>query len=174
MSKSKQIALSGMIAALQIVLLLLGGVMWIFCYASPMFCGLIIIILNESAGKKYSLLAYVVCSIIAILFVPDKECALTYIFFFGYYPIIRDCFDKLPKALSVVLKFMLFNISIAASQLLLVFAFRIPFDNSFGRWTIPMLVLSFNFVFVFYEKLLPRFAKLYHIKYKSRVDRLLR
>ena len=174
MRKSKQVALSGMIAALQLVLLFLGGVMWIFCYASPMFCGLAVIILNESVGKKFSLLTYIVCSIIAILFVPEKECALTYIFFFGYYPIIRDYFDKLPKALSVILKFVLYNVSIAASQLLLVFAFRIPFDNSFGKWSIPMLVLSFNFVFFFYEKLLPRMTKLYQLKYKSRLERLLK
>ncbi|MBQ8077105.1 MAG: hypothetical protein IJ235_01850, partial [Eubacterium sp.] len=83
MKRSKQVAVAGMFAALQIVLMFLGSVMWVMCYAAPMFCGLIMIILKESVGVKYCLTAYAVCSIIGILFLPDKECVLTYIFFFG-------------------------------------------------------------------------------------------
>ena len=174
MKRSKQVAVAGMFAALQIVLMFLGSVMWVMCYAAPMFCGLIMIILKESVGVKYCLTAYAVCSIIGILFLPDKECVLTYLFFFGYYTIIRDKFDKLPKLWSVFLKFLLFNLSIGVSQALLVFVFGIPFDNDFGKWSIPLFALSFNLVFVFYEKLFPRLLFIYEKKYKSRVDRLLK
>lgn len=163
-----------MFTALQTVLMFLGSVMWVFCYAAPIFCGLIMIMLKESIGIKFSLVSYAVCSIIGIFFLPDKECVLTYVFFFGYYTLIREHFEKQPKALSWILKFLLYNVTIGASQVLLVYLFHIPFDNSFGRWTIPVFVFLFNLVFAFYEKLLPRMTELYYKKYKSRIDRLLR
>ncbi|MBE6719822.1 MAG: hypothetical protein E7571_04080 [Ruminococcaceae bacterium] len=174
MKQSKKIALSGMFAALQTVLLCLGGVMWVLCYTAPMICGLIMIILRDSAGTKYALTVYAVCSIIAVLFIPDKECALTYIFFFGYYAIIRDKFEKMPKAVSLLLKFLLYNITIAASQIILVYVFAIPFENELGRWTIPVFAVLFNIVFALYELLFPRVVTLYFSKYKSRVDKLLK
>ncbi|MBQ9518169.1 MAG: hypothetical protein IJR60_08850 [Eubacterium sp.] len=174
MRASKQLAVSGMLAALQIVLMFLGSVIWVLCYCAPMFCGLIMIILKESVGTKHCFIVYAVCSIIGLLFLPDKECVLTYIFFFGYYTIIRGGFEKLPKALAVVLKLLLYNVSIAASQLILFYVFGVPFESDFGKWSIPVLLLSFNIVFVFYEMLLPRLTFIYHKKYKSRVDRLLK
>ncbi len=173
MKISKRIALSGMFAALQMALMFLGGVAWIFCYAAPMFSGLLMIILKESAGRKYCFSVYAACSILSILFLPDKECALIYIFFFGYYTAIRDLFDRLPRVVRTVCKFLLFNAGIAASQLLLVYAFRIPFDNDFGKWTIPILAVSFNLLFFFYERLFPVLVLLYEKKYKSRVERFL-
>lgn len=174
MKQSKQIALSGMFAALQTVLMFLGSVLWIMCYAAPMFCGLLMIILRDSVGKKSCFIVYLACSIIGIFFLPDKECVLTYIFFFGYYTIIRDGFDKFPKVVGIVLKVLLYNVAIAASQLILVYAFHIPFETDFGKWSIPIFALSFNFVFFFYERLFPRLQKLYELKYKSRVDRMLK
>ena len=170
--RSKQVAFAGMFAALQIVLMFLGSVIWVLCYTAPMLCGLIMIILKESIGEKSCWSVFAVCSIIGVLFLPDKECVLTYIFFFGYYTIIRDKFDKLPKAAATALKFLLYNIMIASSQAILVFAFHIPFDNDFGKWSIPIFFVAFNFVFVFYEKMLPRLTFVYYKKYKNRVDSL--
>ena len=174
MKRSKQVAVAGMFAALQIVLMFLGSVIWVFCYCAPMLCGLIMIIIKESVGKKYCFIVYAVCSIIGILFLPDKECVLTYIFFFGYYNVIREKFEKLPNVAAVILKFLLYNVTIAASQAILVYVFGIPFESDFGKWSIPVLILGFNLVFVLYEMLFTRLVYLYHKRYKSRVDRLLK
>ncbi|MBE6816597.1 MAG: hypothetical protein E7520_02700 [Ruminococcaceae bacterium] len=174
MKQSKQVALAGMFAALQIVLMFLGSVVWILCYTAPMLCGLIMIMLRDSVGTKYCFTVYLVCSLVGIFFLPDKECVLTYVFFFGYYTMIRDKIEALPRVVATVLKYLLFNVTIAASQVILVYAFHIPFDTDFGKWSIPLFAFSFNFVFFFYEKLFPRLVKLYEVKYKSRVDRLLK
>ncbi|MBR3149605.1 MAG: hypothetical protein IKF64_05485 [Eubacterium sp.] len=174
MNSSKAVAFSGMFAALQLVLLFLGSTMWVLCYSAPLFCGLVMIILKESAGVKYCVLSYIASSIIGILFLPDKECVLTYVFFFGYYTIIRDYLNKPAKWLSYVLKFLLYNASIGLSQLMLIYVFHIPFDNELGKLGIPLLIFGFNFVFVFYELLFPRLTKLYYVKYKSRVDKMLK
>ena len=174
MKQSKQLALAGMFTALQTVLMFLGSVMWIFCYLAPILCGLIMIILKDSVGIKFSLISYAVCCIIGVLFLPDKECVLMYIFFFGYYTLIREHFEKLPKALSVVLKYLLFNVTIAASQLILVYILHIPFDMGFGVWSVPVFAFLMNFMFFFYERLLPRITLLYEKRYKNKVDRLLK
>ncbi len=174
MKQSKQVALAGMFAAMQIVFLFLGSTIWVLCYIAPLYCGLAMIILKESAGARYCVLSYIVSSVFGMFFLPDKECVLLYALFFGYYTIIRQYFDRLPKWLSVLLKYLLFNASLAATEALLYLVLRIPLDNSLGRYGIPLLFVLFNIMFFIYEKLFSRLTVLYNVKYKNRVDRLLK
>ncbi|MBQ7203076.1 MAG: hypothetical protein IJS03_03545 [Eubacterium sp.] len=174
MKKSKQIAFCGMLSALQLVLLLLGSVIWVFMYCAPLFCGLIMIIIRDSISKKFCFVSYAAVSIIGILSAPDKECIVMYIAFFGYYTAIRDNLQKLNKPLRIIVKLLLYNSTIALSQLALVYIFGIPLDNELGKWGIPLFFVSMNFIFFFYEKLLERIALIYEKKYKNRVDRLLK
>ena len=110
MKKTVQIAFCGVLSALSFVLLLVGTLIDIFVYIAPLICGLIMIILTESFGKKAALTAYASTSILCLFLLTGKEAGLLYIAFFGYYPIIKDKLDALrPRLFSLFLKFLLFN-----------------------------------------------------------------
>jgi len=175
MKKSKPIALCGLLAALSTALMFLGSIIWVFTYAAPLICSLIIGVICDAAGKKYAFVTYLAVSIISVFFLPDKECALTYAFFFGYYVIIKDSLEKIkPKVVSYFLKLVIFNAGILSSQLLLIYAFNIPLDNNWGKWGIVLLITLANAVFVMYELMLSRLLILYDIKYKNKVNKLLK
>ena len=175
MKKSKQIALCSMLAALSLTLMFLGSIIWAFTYIAPLVSSLIMVIICDTAGKRSAFITYLAVSIIALFFLPDKECALTYVFFFGYYVIIKGSIERIkPKALSYFVKLLIYNIGIITSQLLLVYAFRIPFEGFWGIWGIVILILVSNFVFVAYEIMLNKVLILYECKYKSKIHKLLK
>lgn len=175
MKKSKQMAVCGVIAALSVVLLFLGSVVWVFAYCAPILTGLLMIILLQCMDVKSSLIVYVAVSMITLIFMPDKECPLTYIFFFGYYSILKPKLEKIKlKFLSIVLKLVIFNIGIIASQLILIYAFGIPFDNVFGKWGVIVLILLANVVFFVYDKLLNVLIVLFNKKYKNKIMKFIK
>lgn len=169
MKKSKQTALAGVMAGVSIVIMLLGSVLWVFTYVAPIITGLLMIIICDFADKKTALICYAAVSIITVFALPDKECALTYIFFFGYYPIIRDSLNKIkPKALSYLTKLIIFNAGIVSSQALLVYLFMVPIEKIFGKLTVLILLLLANLIFVVYEALLSMLIIIYQKKKKRR------
>ena len=175
MKKSIVVAVAGVIAALSLVLLEIGAVMWLFAYLMPLVCGVLMIVLTESVNKKTALLVYTAVSILSLAVLPDKECALVYVFFFGYYPIIRSRMDAVSSsALRAVLKFAVFNLGMLAAQLLSIYVFGIPLDTSLGKWAIPVTAVLFNLLFLVYEKLLGVLLILYARKFKSRIDKYLK
>ena len=175
MKKSKLIALCGMLASLSLVLMFLGSVISIFIYVAPLLCSLIMMVVCDAAGKKYAFITYLAVSIISVLLLPDKECALTYAFFFGYYIIIKDFLEKIkPKWLSFVSKWAVYNLGMLASQLLLIYAFGIPLDMPWGKWGIIVLIVLFNVVFFTYEFMLGRILMIYDLKYRNKVHKLLK
>lgn len=175
MKKSKQIALCSMLAALTLTMMFLGSVIWAFTYVAPLAGSVIMLIICDVANRKNAFLTYLAISIISVFFLPDKECALTYVFFFGYYVIIRDSIEKIkPKALSFTVKVLIYNVGIISSQLLLIYVFNVPLDNSWGKWGIALLVALANIVFLTYELMLSRLIMLYNYKYKKRVHNLLK
>ena len=89
--------------------------------------------------------------------------------FFGYYPLLKPLYEKLPKALSWSVKVLTFNVALAAIGLIVTFIFKLPFlDEDIGKLTIPVFALLFNVVFVMYDimftvfkiRLAPLFSKL--------------
>ena len=164
-----------MLAALSITLLFLGSIIWAFTFVAPLVSSVIIIIISDVANKRNALITYAAVSIISVLFLPDKECALTYVFFFGYYVLIREYLEKIkPKALGFLVKALIYNAGIISSQLILIYVFGIPFEGFWGIWGAVILLLVANLVFVFYELMLSRVLILYELKYKGKVHKLLK
>lgn len=65
-----------------------------------------------------------------MLLVADKEAAVMYVMFFGYYPIIKAMVEKkLNKALSWTVKFIIFNISMILAFLIVTYVFKVPFEE---------------------------------------------
>ncbi|MDD6602814.1 MAG: hypothetical protein PUE73_00515 [Eubacteriales bacterium] len=175
MKKSLVIAMSGIITGLSVVAMFLGSVVWIFSYVMPIVAGLLIIILSASAGKKSGLYVFFATCVLSLILLPDKEPALLYSFFFGYYPLIKDALDGIKsRVLKLGTKFVIFNIAMVASQLVLVYVFGIPFDNFMGKWSWAILLALANVVLVLYDKMFDIVVIVYNRKYRHIFERLLK
>ncbi|MGN0532132.1 MAG: hypothetical protein ACI4IN_04985 [Eubacterium sp.] len=175
MKKSLVIALSGIITGLSVVFMFLGSVVWIFSYVMPIVAGLLIIILSSSAGKRSGLYVFFATCVLSLVLLPDKEPALLYALFFGYYPLIKDSLDGIKsRVLKLAVKLVIFNIAMVMSQLILVYIFGIPFDNFMGKWSWAILLALANVVLLLYDKMFNIVVIVYNRKYRHIFERLLK
>ena len=140
--------------------MLLTNIMPSMMYVIPIVTGAIVFSVNEIIGKKWALGVFFVTSFISFILLTDKETALNYTLFFGYYPLLKPIFEKLPKVLSWVVKIVAFNVAIMAIGLIVTFIFKLPFlDEDLGKFTIPLFAVMFNLVFVMYDVMFTVFKK---------------
>lgn len=151
------IAFGGMMAALAIVIMSLGGLIPIATYTSPMICIIICQLVSGSCGRRIGWSWYAAVSILALLLSPDKEAAAVFLFI-GYYPMIKPVFDR--SKLKQVWKLVYFNTSITIMYWLLINLFGLSDlkEELFGDGLWMLLALAFlgNMVFFLMDRLLDR------------------
>lgn len=177
MRKSSKTALGGVIAALSLVLMLISAVIPFLTYVLPAMAGIILMIMVIEIGRKWAAVAYVAVSILSLLILTDKETAVMYAAFFGYYPIAKSIIEeKLSRIPELIVKFLLFNVSLLAAYALIIFVFKIPVDglDDFGKWTIPILLVAANAVFFLFDFTLSRLIGLYMMRWRKLFRRLFK
>lgn len=175
MKKTKLVAYSGMITALSVVLLFIGSISFSLGYVTPVISGYLMIFLIESVSYKSAFITYLSTSLISFLLLNDKETALFYVLFFGYYPIFRVYLSKIQsKLISTVIKLIVFNVSMAIIQLLLVYIFNISFSNIFGTSGVILFALLLNLLFVLYDLTYDKLIIIYNLKLKQKLDRFVK
>jgi hypothetical protein len=177
LNKSSKTALGGIIAALSVVLMFLTSVIPALTYAVPAAAGLLLLIMVIEIDKKWATVVYVSVSILSALLIADKEAATMYIAFFGYYPIIKQPVEKhLNKYIGWIIKMLIFNASIIASYLLLIYVFNLSLDD-FGEFTkigLILIYLAFNVVFVIYDIALTRLITAYLNRWQKHFRRIFK
>ena len=152
-NKTKNTAVCGLMTALSVVLMMLTTLIPVFMYVIPIVTGIIVLFVADVSNKKWGAGVYFSTAFLSLLLITDKEAALTYALFFGYYPLIKDSIEKLPKALAWILKIVLFNIAAVGIGVISFYVFGISGDeyDEFGKFTIPILLIMANVAFVLYD-----------------------
>lgn len=120
MRKSNQMALGGVLAALAVVIMALGGLIPVATYICPMLCALLLAYVCRFCGNRVGWAWYGAVMILSLLLGPDKEAAAVFAAF-GYYPIVKPKIDK--SALRWLWKAILFNTVSILLYLLLIYVF---------------------------------------------------
>ena len=159
-NNARKIALGGMMAALAVVIMCLGGLIPIATYVCPMLCCLTAFFVLVFCGKRIAWAWYIAVAILALLMSPDKEAAVIFLFL-GYYPLIKLTVER--RKLSVVVKFLFFNASILAAYWVLIQILgldQIAQENAqFGIWGIVLLLVLGNVTFFLLDRLLSNMAR---------------
>ena len=170
MSQSAKTAMGGMVTALSVVILM-PTALDLFVYALPAMAGMLTMFCVVELGKNWSVGVYAATSFISLLLVPNKEAAILYIAFFGYYPIVKSVLEsKLPKIPEYIFKFLIFNVSVVAAYAVLVKVLGMPFDalmgtegddSVFAQYIAPIMLLLGNVVFIVFDIALTRIVTVY-------------
>lgn len=99
-------ALGGMMAALAVVIMCLGGLIPIATFLCPIMCMLLEQFVLKVCGKRICWAWYGAVAILSLLLGPDKEAAAVFAFL-GYYPILKPRLDRMKLGMAV--KLVLFN-----------------------------------------------------------------
>lgn len=159
-NNARKIALGGMMAALAVVIMCLGGLIPIATYVCPMLCCLTAFLVLSFCGKRIAWAWYIAVAILALFMSPDKEAAVIFLFL-GYYPLVKLTVER--RKLSVVVKFLFFNVSILAAYWVLIQILgldQIAQENAqFGIWGIALLMVLGNVTFFLLDRLLSNMAR---------------
>ena len=82
-----------MMAALSVVILLIGGILELGMYACPMIAGLCILMVGDCYGRKCQIMTWIAVSALSFMLVPNIEENLMYLGVFGVYPILYPYFQ---------------------------------------------------------------------------------
>ncbi len=170
MTKAKQIALGGILAALAVVILTLGGVIPVGTYVAPMLASLPLIVLLAELPGGQCVGWYAVVAVLGATLCPDKETAFVFVFL-GWYPVVRPALDRLPRLPRILCKLLIFNLAVAALYALLILVFRLEAlvneAKETGLTLLIVLLALGNLTFFLYDVLLKRLTILYQKKRKK-------
>lgn len=132
------VAFGGVMAALAVVVMSLGGLIPVATYVSPMLGAILLQTVLISCGERIAWAWYGAVGILALLMSPDKEAAAVFVFL-GYYPIVKPKLDALH--LGLVWKTVYFNVSIGVMYFLLLKILGMEaLNDEFAELGIVMLI----------------------------------
>lgn len=170
LSKSGKVAICGVVSALSFICMMLTGVITIGTYALPALAGAFLIIPNIELSSKWASSTYFVVSLLSIFLVPDKEAALIFIIFLGYYPILKTKIERVNNiVIQYIIKLLLCNVSMVLSFIVAMKLLKIP-KNSFEIFGIylPWVFLIFgNVIFIMYDYAINDVIKIYNSRFRK-------
>ena len=175
MKKSKRIALCGMLSALSLVIMLIAYFPYL-TYTLPALAGVMFAIVMVEIGAKWAWGSFVTTAILSLLLC-EKEAAVIFVAFFGYYPIIKANIERISlKIVEYLIKFVVFNVAVVVAYLVIIYVFSIPIENmgQFGQYTLLILLAMGNVVFIIYDFALSTAYHEYMMKFHSKVKKILK
>ena len=158
--KSHTAALCGIFGALALTVMLLGNLLPLATYLSPMLAGLLVLPVVREAGRSAGWIFYAGIALLGLFLLPDKEPAILFCAFLGYYPLVKFSLEKLPRPLRILLKAALFNTAVIAAYRLMLHLFGMAElaaeFQAMGRIMLVVLLLAGNLIFVLIDRILTR------------------
>ncbi len=170
---STRVAFCGVLIALSLVVMLLGGFIPVATYCTPLLVMIILLPILQEFGGKWALLSYVATALLSLMLCADKEAAFLYLFI-GFYPLLKIRIDKLPaKALRIFVKLAFFVGTVGAMYALLCFVFRLDqVLSSFKDDGTAFIVIFFAVLLVclmIFDFLLARLTLIYNAKLRTKL-----
>jgi len=170
---TRQIAVSGMMVALAVAILMMGGVIPAATFVGPALAGLMLIPVYAEGGQKLALGAWAAISALGLMLCADKEAALLFAFL-GWYPAMKWKLDmKLPGWKGVPVKLLIWNGCAGAMAAMIFFVLRM--DQVMAEYREMGLAMLIGFIalanvtLLVYDRLLGIMAVVYVKKLRPKV-----
>jgi hypothetical protein len=153
-SNTSKIALCGVVAALSVVVLFLTGIVPVATVALPALAGCFIIAVVAETDVKHGFVVYGVVSVLSVFLVPDREAALMYLVFFGYYPALYGILSRIRSRFWCwTAKLAVFNAAMVVETVAALWVLGIPVEEMlpYGWVTVPVFAILLNVIFVLYD-----------------------
>ena len=168
-TQTKRLVFCAILCALGFVLSLLGTLLGIFDLTAIIFAGLFVALVMMELNARWAVLVWLVTSALMILFSPNKEIALEYFVFAGFYPIIKNLLERLPSRVPEwIMKLLYFNLMLTALILAVtkIGFFMTPDNDLKLHWLVYLLG---NLFFLLYDVCLTVYIRFYVRSLRSRL-----
>lgn len=114
---TRVVALGGIMAALAVVVMCMGGLIPVATFICPVVCIVLQAVVLKQCGRQIAWAWYGAVTILSLLLGPDKEAAVVFLFL-GYYPIIKRWLDH--RRFQWLWKGIMFNSAVAMAYFFLL------------------------------------------------------
>lgn len=174
------------LCALAVVMLGLGTIIEVIDITAAAAASLVLLPILLCYGVKYAWLSYAVTGVLGVLLMPQSLGAWMFAGLTGFYPIIKQRLDRLPRILGWTVKLLL--LTAVLLLYLAVFYFIMlggkgsildAFLKGFGEEGSPpvmaaaVIILSM-FTYILFDLLIDRLLILYYIKWQKRVEKWMK
>ena len=168
-TNTKRLTVCAMLAALGVALLYMGAIIEVVEISMAVLASLLCVVAVIEYGGRWPWMIYAVTAVLALVLLPNKTAAVYYAVFFGFYPILKEKLEKLPRLLSWVLKEIVFNAALAAVVVVSVWVLLTENNTLLSQpiFIVGALVLA-ELVFVLYDIALTRLITFYIVALRKR------
>ncbi len=170
--KTYSLAFSAVIAALSLVFLLVTALIPVGTYALPCIAGAMLAAVVIESGYVAAFTVYGVVSLLAFLLVADKEAALYYVAFLGFYPILKGLFERIrSRTVQYIAKISAFNACMVAAFFVSITLLSVPKESFelFGIYLPWVFLIAGNALFIVYDICLTRLISQYVLRWRSKL-----
>ena len=173
MSSARKMALTGLLVALAVVIMLLGGVVPLATFCCPLLAGLMLIPIFVECGGKLAGCAYAAIAALGLILCPDKEAALLFAFI-GHYPLLRWRLEQIRRTpLRIAAKLAVFNVCILAMYGLIILVFQmeqiIAEYREMGMLLTLFTLLLGNVCLLLYDRMIAVVTAVYVHRFRSKL-----
>ncbi len=173
------VSLCGIMCGLSLVMMFFLSMIPAFEYISPAVSGILLWVVYERLGAKYGIISYIAVGILCLMFTPNYEASMMYIFLLGYYPILRDYITRLPNVvLRLIVKLLVYGAAAVACYWLLINLFNmkqlLEDIGEMGEYGAYILLGMGAVAFLLYDMFLGLYRPFYDQILKPKIQRRMK
>ena len=169
-NNTKRLTVCAMLAALGVILLYIGSLIEVVDISMAVVASMLSVIAVIEYGKGTPWFVFFATAVLGCILAPPWGGfggTLYYVAFFGFYPILKEYFERMSKVKCWICKEVVFNVCLAVLIVVLKLLF-------FSTVNIPipmyvMLVVLCEIVFVLYDVALTRLITFYIYRLRDRL-----
>lgn len=184
--QTKKLTLGAILSAMGVALLFLGSFIETLDLTMAALASFFCIFAVIELGGIYPWLIFSVTGVLSVIIMPYSMTGWFYLLFFGYYPIVKEKLERLPKILSWILKMLILNVALVIAVVAAYFlffgqtgdgnlmsAFTLIFGESeTGEMMAIGVYALVNLTFVIYDIALTKLITLYFIKFRKKFKKI--
>lgn len=185
---TRRMVTCALLCALAVVCLGLGALLEILDLTAAATAALILLPILLCYGGKYALLSYVVTAVLGCVLMPQSPGVWLFAGVTGYYPLIKQKLDRLPRVLGWMVKLAILTAVMVGYLALFYFialggegsftdaffaGFGEPSESGSGSGTVmawAVVILSV-LTYVLFDILIDRLLVLYYIRWQKRLEK---
>lgn len=184
--KTKRLTVCALLSALAVVILGLGAIIEVMDISLTMVASFVMLLIFWCYGRGYAFMSFFVTGVLSLLLMPQSFAPWMFLGLFGYYPMVKNGIDKLPKVLRVIVKLLLVT-AVLAVYLIALYLLTLQgsgslqevFNKAFGdpgegAWLGYAVLFLTYLAFICYDVLIDRLLIIYRYKWKSRVEKWMK
>lgn len=166
--RTKYLTVSAMLAALGVLILSIGSFVEVLDISVSVLASLLCVYAVIEIGGAYPWLIWAVTSILALILLPQKTPVLFYALCLGFYPILKEKAEKCKRVFSIIIKLLVFHVSLGITVLSLKLFFPSQLEMG-GFWWMPIALYLLCLVcFALYDFTLTKMISLYVFRFRKR------